>query len=139
MLFVGITLGVLGSVFINTGNNLQSLGMAQLEVRYHKLAAEEEGNKKCDGKDEDEAGDGEIDTCESPTWVIGTVIFVTGALLNFAAFAFAPQSILAALEGIQVGACVHELNAESLNLPSNPFNLIYVRAAQFFFFFLTSS
>ena len=134
MLFVGITLGVLGSVFINTGNNLQSLGMAQLEVRYHKLAAEEEGNKKCDGKDEDEAGDGEIDTCESPTWVIGTVIFVTGALLNFAAFAFAPQSILAALEGIQVGACVHELNAESLNLPSNPFNFIYVCAAQFFFF-----
>jgi hypothetical protein len=29
------------------------------------------------------------------------VVFVTGSLLNFAAFAFAPQSILASLEGIQ--------------------------------------
>jgi hypothetical protein len=40
-------------------------------------------------------------SCKSTTWVIGTVIFVSGSLLNFAAFAFAPQSILASLEGIQ--------------------------------------
>lgn len=43
----------------------------------------------------------EIDTCQSVVWVVGTVIFITGSLLNFVAFAFAPQSILASLEGIQ--------------------------------------
>jgi uncharacterized membrane protein YjjP (DUF1212 family) len=31
-------------------------------------------------------------------------VFIVGSLLNFTAFAFAPQSVLASLEGIQVGA-----------------------------------
>ena len=101
---IGIILGCAGSIAINTGNNLQSLGMAQLEVKYHKLAAEEEEKNKQESNDGAAADeeDGEIDTCDSPVWIIGTVIFVTGSLLNFAAFAFAPQSILASLEGIQV-------------------------------------
>ena len=36
--------------------------------------------------------------------VVGTTVFIVGSLLNFTAFAFAPQSVLASLEGIQVGA-----------------------------------
>jgi len=131
---LGIALGALGSVAINTGNNLQSLGMAKLE----KAAAEARAAKcrvqtlatisasglesgeaisamaacaaleRQPGDDDSVSGDGapeepaeELDTCQSPIWVVGTVVFISGSLLNFAAFAFAPQSILASLEGIQ--------------------------------------
>jgi len=76
----GIILGLCGSIAINTGNNLQSLGMHSAE----KHPGSEEPN-----------------VCSSKTWVIGTVVFITGALLNFASFGFAPQSTLASLESIQ--------------------------------------
>lgn len=33
LLGVGIGLGLIGSIAINLGNNLQSLGMSQLEVK----------------------------------------------------------------------------------------------------------
>jgi len=36
MVAIGIALGSLGSIAINTGNNLQSLGMAQLEMKDHE-------------------------------------------------------------------------------------------------------
>lgn len=78
----GIFLGLAGSLFINTGNNLQSLGMHQADIDR--------------GQDEDEA-----DLCKNKTWLIGTVVFVAGALLNFASYGFAPQSTLASLESIQ--------------------------------------
>ena len=58
------------------------------------------GREQKGGHAEGEMKD-EIDTCESRTWVVGTTIFITGSVLNFGAFAFAPQSILASLEGIQ--------------------------------------
>jgi hypothetical protein len=93
---VGIVLGSLGSIFINTGNNLQSLGMATLY--RHREADRANGVAIPRGKDGKEA---DVDTCASPVWVCGTVVFVSGSLLNFTAFAFAPQSILASLEGIQ--------------------------------------
>jgi len=78
---LGIFLGLAGSLCINTGNNLQSLGMHEMES---------EG-----GCDE------EPNLCKSRTWVTGTVVFVAGALLNFASYGFAPQSTLASLESIQ--------------------------------------
>jgi len=85
------------------GNNLQSLGMAQLEIRENEEAAAEEMAAKKKGEASgDSHREEEIDTCESPVWIVGTVIFVSGSILNFVAFAFAPQSILASLEGIQV-------------------------------------
>merc|ERR1719479_399038 len=34
-------------------------------------------------------------------WVFGTIVFVSGALLNFGSYGFAPQSLLATLESIQ--------------------------------------
>lgn len=37
----------------------------------------------------------------SPIWIFGTVVFVSGSLLNFASYGFAPQSMLASLESIQ--------------------------------------
>merc|ERR1719193_3026627 len=77
---LGVVLGLVGSIAINTGNNLQSLGMQQLE---------------------DSESDEEVNICSSRTWLMGTVIFVTGALLNFASYGFAAQSTLASLESIQ--------------------------------------
>jgi len=76
---LGVVLGLAGSIAINTGNNIQSLGMQQLEID----------------------SDDEIHICSSRTWVLGTFVFVTGALLNFASYGFAPQSTLASLESIQ--------------------------------------
>jgi len=102
---LGIALGSLGSVAINTGNNVQSLGMAQLEARVHaeELLEADDGRRGIEATEKKPArnSDGEIDSCQSKTWIVGTIIFISGSLLNFAAFAFAPQSILASLEGIQ--------------------------------------
>ncbi|KAJ8605506.1 hypothetical protein CTAYLR_000036 [Chrysophaeum taylorii] len=78
--FVGVVLGLIGSVCINMGNNFQSLGMHQL--------AEENGSDN-------------LKPFESRVWRVGTVIFVCGALLNFASYAFAAQSMLASLEAVQ--------------------------------------
>jgi len=86
---LGIVLGLAGSIAINTGNNLQSLGMYELELSV----AEEQIHSKEEKKD--------LKVCSSKTWVFGTVIFVTGALLNFASYGFAPQSTLASLESVQ--------------------------------------
>jgi len=86
---LGIVLGLAGSIAINTGNNLQSLGMYELELSQ----AEEQIHSKEEKKD--------LKVCSSKTWVFGTVIFVTGALLNFASYGFAPQSTLASLESVQ--------------------------------------
>ncbi|KAJ8605357.1 hypothetical protein CTAYLR_002344 [Chrysophaeum taylorii] len=84
--WVGIILGLLGSIFINTGNNFQSLGMHQLaERKGEDCNAEKEG----------------LDPTSSLTWRVGTAVFISGALLNFASYAFAAQSMLASLESIQ--------------------------------------
>jgi len=89
----------MGSICINFGNNLQSLGMAQLEIKQNAEVLERSG--KGAPRDEDQEFVAEIDTCQSPVWIAGTAIFLTGSVCNFSAFAFAPQSILASLEGIQ--------------------------------------
>ena len=125
------------------GNNLQSLGMTQLEIKANDEAASEaEEKSKVSCRNSCSSSEGtlevtranihfqngtkatiedidmkeEIDTCESPVWVAGTVIFITGSLLNFVAFAFAPQSILASLEGIQVSLCPFDLLAVRMRL-----------------------
>ena len=42
-----------------------------------------------------------IEPSESRVWKIGTVIFVSGSLLNFTSYGFAAQQLLASLEAIQ--------------------------------------
>lgn len=86
---LGIMLGLAGSIAINTGNNLQSLGMHKAEIHAHK-------NKIFEVDSETE-----LSPWSSKTWVFGTTIFILGALLNFASYGFAPQSTLASLESIQ--------------------------------------
>lgn len=122
---LGVTLGLLGSIAINTGNNIQSLGLKGLEA----IRSPDSNNPKPKGRKlsilwpercktapmeclnldiiksssvklKVEVKD-HSQPCSSITWVIGTIIFVTGSLLNFASYAFAAQSMLASLESIQ--------------------------------------
>ena len=118
---LGVTLGLLGSIAINTGNNIQSLGLKNAQVN-EKVAPDVEptspdaqkkqsipwlspkGVKTAPYDNDDEfsvvtvAKQGPL---VSPTWIVGTVIFVSGSLLNFASYAFAAQSMLASLESVQ--------------------------------------
>lgn len=90
---LGLFFGLLGSVCINTGNNIQSLGL-------HELAELDEADKDR-ALAKGEAPPEPREPGESRVWKAGTTVFVTGALLNFASYAFAPSAMLAPLEAIQ--------------------------------------
>ena len=91
---LGLFLGLLGSICINTGNNVQSLGL-------HELAELDAADKE-EAERRGEAAPAEPrDPGESKVWRVGTAVFVAGALLNFASYAFAPSAMLAPLEAIQ--------------------------------------
>ncbi len=123
---LGVTLGLLGSVAINTGNNIQSLGLKGLKdanesasipkkrQSFRQLNDRRKTAPLCVSDSSDEKASVEVlpdndsqnesrraKPCSSITWVIGTVVFVSGSLLNFASYAFAAQSMLASLESIQ--------------------------------------
>ena len=72
---VGVLMGVVGSIGINIGQNLQAAGIMQMPE---------------DGK-----------PLQSRLWLIGLAVFIGFSLVNFAAFALAPASILTPLESIQ--------------------------------------
>ena len=141
---LGVTLGLLGSIAINTGNNIQSLGLKNLQSQekvepepsaanrrqsttllpslsfgspQRKESTEQRqslpwfspaGPKTCPletNMEESEFTVVRVKPRKSPvqsvTWLTGTVIFVSGSLLNFASYAFAAQSMLASLESVQ--------------------------------------
>lgn len=118
---LGVTLGLLGSIAINTGNNVQSLGLKELKEReqhgYESSKGEpcciyfcREQRKTSPSNDSDETMETgsklvteqkKVHPSSSITWIVGTIIFVTGSLLNFASYAFTAQSMLASLESIQ--------------------------------------
>jgi hypothetical protein len=127
---LGVTLGLLGSIAINTGNNIQSLGLKKSRSK-EKIAPIDphqkspptdvphqskkqsvpwfspvRGSKTAPYDNEEDEFSVVTVTQQSPlagsmTWAIGTFIFVTGSLLNFASYAFAAQSMLASLESVQ--------------------------------------
>mmetsp|Transcript_4772 Transcript_4772/g.10253 ORF Transcript_4772/g.10253 Transcript_4772/m.10253 type:complete len:583 (+) Transcript_4772:116-1864(+) len=119
---LGVTLGLLGSIAINTGNNIQSLGLKS--IREKVVPSEKDSPSRKTSKryslsllsptksqiapsyeDEGSAphvGDvGDRSPIGSIIWLLGTFIFVSGSLLNFASYAFAAQSMLASLESVQ--------------------------------------
>ena len=100
-IYLGIGLGCFGSVGINLGNNLQAVGInldnsdaiehvEELEKKGHDIDNEELPKMK--------------GGCSKGTFIfaIGSTIFFTASLVNFAAFTFAPGAVLAPLEAIQV-------------------------------------
>ena len=73
---IGIAIALAASVGINLGQNLQALGL-----QSSPAAAK--------------------NPCSSKIWVVGLVIFITGSLLNFAAFSFAAASVVVPIEAVQ--------------------------------------
>lgn len=74
----------------------------QLSLPESTTGDKEEGVSHCQGGNKEDVRDKHlINPAKSTTWRIGTTIFVSGALLNFASYAFAAQSMLASLESIQ--------------------------------------
>ena len=120
--YLGILMGICGSVMINLGNNMQALGMQRAAVIKAQLrwrgansktlaqvantlasvaqAASKEAKSGRVGSPVDAATEAAL-----RKWarikVIGTVVFVVGSLINFAAFALAAASVLAPLEAVQ--------------------------------------
>ncbi|XP_062223214.1 probable magnesium transporter NIPA8 isoform X1 [Phragmites australis] len=86
---IGALINIVGSVAINFGTNLLKLGHDQRE----KLSAinNSEGNVKFVPKS----------VMHFQTWRIGILFFAIGNCLNFMSFAYAAQSLLAALGSIQ--------------------------------------
>ena len=100
----GVGLGCFGSIGINLGNNLQSLG---LNVRTSELG-DHIAKLEREGYDLDDP-DAELPKLKFFTrgnilFASGSTIFLVASIVNFVAFAFAPASMLAPLEAIQVVA-----------------------------------
>jgi len=89
--YVGLILGLLGSLGINIGNNVQALALSNMEIKLAGKLSDQE----------DEKVDLKLSPCKNFMWVCGTTVFVLGSVINFVAFAYAPQSMLASLEGVQ--------------------------------------
>lgn len=112
---IGVGLMVVGAVLTNVGNNLMSLGHTQQKELDKKKAEISERDRsgtlesmKSDSPDvsilenASESLKSYQEDAKKGTWLlIGTVTFVVGALISFLSFAFAAQSLLAALESTQ--------------------------------------
>ena len=73
---IGVIMGLVSSIFINVGQNIQSLGaMARPEYQNNP--------------------------CSSKTWRIGLYVFLFGSIGNQVSFTFAPASVLVPLEAVQ--------------------------------------
>ena len=109
---VGIFLGLLGSVLINLGNNMQALAMQRagtLKARARWAAVHERATARRSKTEAVAAMAGPVYSDEAlaalARWTRikngGTAIFIFGSVINFAAFAFAAASVLAPLEAVQ--------------------------------------
>ncbi|KAF7084460.1 hypothetical protein CFC21_088079 [Triticum aestivum] len=85
---IGALINIVGSVAINFGTNLLKLGHDQREKLYSS-------NNQSDGKFVPRS------VMYFQTWRIGILFFAVGNCLNFMSFAYAAQSLLAALGSIQ--------------------------------------
>ncbi|XP_074584453.1 LOW QUALITY PROTEIN: putative magnesium transporter NIPA8 [Curcuma longa] len=86
---VGAVINIIGSIAINVGTNLLKLGHDERE-RYFMLI-NDGSNSKLNMKS----------IIHFQTWRIGILLFAFGNCLNFFSFAYAAQSLLAALGSIQ--------------------------------------
>lgn len=115
---LGVVLGLFGSFAINTGNNIQALGLKSLN------------EKKATQVDSDKVEKQTFSPFSSQTWIIGTAIFVSGSLINFASYAFAAQSLLASLQSIQfvsnliLGKCLLKARITNRMLIGTAFTVI---------------
>lgn len=74
---VGVAMGVLGSIGMNVGQNMQATGVRSLPEAVQQFP------------------------WRSRTWLYGFAVFVSFAIINFSALSFAPASILVPIESLQ--------------------------------------
>lgn len=104
--YVGVILVLFGSISQNLGNNLASLAYSSNDDEKKEGEGEDKekgGPSTADSipeKGEDEEKE-EMTFWEKNLWAVGTGTFIGGSLMTFVAFAFAAQSLLAALESVQ--------------------------------------
>ncbi|KAG1678004.1 hypothetical protein FOA52_000799 [Chlamydomonas sp. UWO 241] len=79
---LGAVINVIGNIMVNLGQNIMKLG-------FNKRDAMEEPEEK------------KPSIVKFRAWQIGMTVFIIGNVLNFASFAFAAQSLLAALGSVQ--------------------------------------
>lgn len=96
MWLFGMSLNIFGSVMVNFGTNLmKSAHNLFEETEANELEIEEKmGDKLLNKKPKSMFNSKNI-------WALGLTIFCVGCLVNFASFAFAAQSLLAALGTVQ--------------------------------------
>ena len=88
-------MGVIGSIGINIGQNLQATGMQALPENQRSRP------------------------CVSKLWRVGTATFISFALINFSALALAPASVLTPLESIQfVTNIIYVCSPQTAGTPS---------------------
>lgn len=76
----GIVIHIIGSIGINTGQNMQAMGLSTLPEEDRKAFSKLRKNRM---------------------WAIGCTMFVTCSMVNFAALTLAPAMILVPLEAVQ--------------------------------------
>jgi magnesium transporter len=84
---LGMFMNISGSVMVNFGTNLMKSA--------HNIALEDNESEETEVEEDPKT------FSSSTIWKIGMSIFVIGSLVNFASFAFAAQSLLAALGTVQ--------------------------------------
>eukprot|EP01041_Mallomonas_annulata_P011870 gene11870-24871_t len=87
----GMTLNILGSVMVNFGTNLMKSAHNLVQSSHVKQALTEA----------DPGAAVSNSKSSLRIWRIGMAVFVSGSFVNFASFAFAAQSLLAALGTVQ--------------------------------------
>jgi magnesium transporter len=92
MWLFGMSLNIFGSVMVNFGTNLMKSA--------HNLFDETEANEIEDSEDDEVKKKPSVFNSKN-IWTLGLTIFSVGCLVNFASFAFAAQSLLAALGTVQ--------------------------------------
>jgi len=100
---IGAALMLVGAVLTNLGNNLMSYGFAQqrdIDKRKYSVDSAEDDSILKSSSPTAEGSDGSKKS-QGTWWLVGTIIFVLGALIVFLSFGFAAQSLLAALESVQ--------------------------------------
>jgi len=86
----GMSLNILGSVMVNFGTNLMKSAHNLVQSTHVKQPMPDSDPAVVDDN-----------SSSLKIWRIGMTIFVTGSLVNFSSFAFAAQSLLAALGTVQ--------------------------------------
>lgn len=93
---IGFLLAICGNTLIACSLTMQKSAHNQVAVQRTQAATDAEAGGLAPEKDGSDIG-AEPDFVRNPTWLLGTALMGLGEIGNFAAFAFAPASLVAPL------------------------------------------